>query len=77
MPSYATIRRLVQDEIIQRAEEGCNVDGFEEELEATLPGDYGALVALYDALDELDPEPDFPYTEPSTLDSIRLPLSRR
>jgi len=70
MPSYTTLRPLVHDEIIQRSEEGCDVGGFEEELEAVLPGDLDALEALYDALDELDPEPDFPYVEPSTLDSI-------
>ena len=71
MPSYTTLRRLVHDEIIQRGEEGCDVSGFEEELESVLPGDLEALEALYDALDELDPQPDFPYHEPSTLDSIR------
>jgi len=65
------MRRLVHDETIQRSEEGCNVAGFQQELEALLPGDVETLEALYEALDELDPEPDFPYVEPSTLDSIR------
>lgn len=71
MPNYTTLRRLVRDEIIQREEEGCDVSGFEEELEAILPGDRGALEYLYEALGELEPTPDFPYVEPSTLDSIR------
>jgi ADP-ribosylglycohydrolase len=71
MPNHTTLRRLVRDEIIQRGEEGCDVGGFEEELEAVLPGDWDALESLYEALDELDPVPDFPYVEPSTLDSIR------
>jgi len=71
MSSYATLRRLVRDEIIQRREEGCDVSGFEEALESVLPGDREMLDALYDALDELEPEPDFPYIEPSTLETIR------
>lgn len=71
MPNYTTLRRLVHDEITQRREEGCDVTGFEEELAAVLPGDWDVLDSLYDALDELDPGPDFPYVEPSTLDSIR------
>jgi len=71
MPNYTTLRRLVRDEIIQRKEEGCDVSGFEEELEAVLPGDWDALESLYEALDELSPAPDCPYVEPSTLDSIR------
>jgi ADP-ribosylglycohydrolase len=71
MPSYATLRRLVRDEIIQRGEEGCDISGYEDALESVLPGDWDALDTLYDALDELDPEPGFPYVEPSTLDAIR------
>ncbi len=71
MPSYTTLRRLVHDEIIQRGEEGCDVTGLEEALDMVLPGDLDALDTLYEALDELDPEPDFLYHEPSTLDSIR------
>jgi ADP-ribosylglycohydrolase len=71
MPNCTTLRRLVRDEIIQRREEGCDVSGFEEELESVLPGDWDALESLYEALDELDPAADFPYVEPSTLDSLR------
>lgn len=71
MLSYATLQRLVHDEIIQRGEEGCDVTGFEEELAQVLPGDVDTLEILYNALDRLEPRPDFPYHEPSTLDSIR------
>jgi len=77
MPGYATLRRLVHDEIIQRGEEGCDVSGFEEELEAALPGDWDALESLYESLDALDPDPGFPYVEPSTLDSIRAARPER
>ncbi len=68
---YATLRRLLQDEIAQRREEGCDVTGFETRLQALLPGDSEALEAVYSALDGLAPEPGFKYREPSGYDSIR------
>ena len=60
-----------EHEIAQRGEEGCDVSGFDSRLEALLPGDMRSAEALWDALDNLTPQPDFPYREPSTYDGIR------
>lgn len=68
---FVTLRQLTKDEIIQRREEGCNVDGFEDALSVLLPGDIEGLESLYDALDALAPEVDCPYVEPSTFEGIR------
>jgi len=65
------LRQLTEDEIIQRREEGCDVSGFEDALNALLPGDIAGLEYLYRALDSLAPKADCPYVEPSTFDGIR------
>ena len=68
---FATLKHLLQDEIIQRREEGCDVTGYEEAVGRLLPGDLRAAEALYDALAGLEPREDFPYKEPTSYDGIR------
>ncbi|MGQ9683141.1 MAG: ADP-ribosylglycohydrolase family protein [Anaerolineae bacterium] len=68
---FATLKALLQLEVIQRREEGCDVGGLDAEVSALLPGDVDAAEALYKALDNLEPEPTFPYREPSSYDGIR------
>lgn len=63
---------LLQAELVQRREEGCNVGQFEAPVaeldERAQPAE---INALYDELMELEPQSDFPYVEPSELDAIR------
>lgn len=68
---FRTLRHLLQAEVTQRREEGCDVTGFEAEVAALLPGDIESASALYSALDNLAPERDFPYEEPVSLEGIR------
>ncbi|KQO14740.1 ADP-ribosylglycohydrolase family protein [Paenibacillus sp. Leaf72] len=70
MAGWDKLQEIVRFEIIQRGEEGCNVDGFAEKLAAA--GDsHEALMAIYNELSALDVSADFPYEEPSDLESIR------
>jgi len=57
-------------EIIQRREEGCIVDGFEERRSAC-GDDQEKLMEIYRELTALTPAPDFPFIEPSDLEGIR------
>ena len=71
MPSLE--KKLIKAEIIQRREEGCNVDDVAARIAAALEADKdGAeLAALYDELMDLPIDDAFPYVEPSTLEEIR------
>ena len=63
---------LVQAEIDQRREEGCDVAALKEKFERL--GDQRTqsdLKALFDELQALKPRDDFPYEEPSELASIQ------
>ncbi len=63
---------LLQLEIAQRREEGCDVGPFEQRVAAvgaTTP--MAEINTLYDELSALQPRPDFPYVEPSELEAIR------
>lgn len=63
---------LLQAELDQRREEGCDVTPLEARVaaldESATPE---ALNTLYDELSALQPHPDFPYVEPSDLQTIR------
>jgi ADP-ribosylglycohydrolase len=71
MPSLE--RKLIKAEILQRREEGCDVDEISARITAALTGDIDEdeLVRLYDELMALPVNSAFPYTEPSTLEEIR------
>jgi len=63
---------LLQAEIAQRRQEGCDVTALAEKLKGL--GNHPAqadLEALFDKLQALKPRNDFPYEEPSDLESIR------
>jgi len=66
---------LIRDEIVQRREEGCDVEAIEECVERALRrGDGLRGIELYTILYELEslqPAESFSYVEPSTLDEIR------
>lgn len=66
---WDSLESLVRGEIRQRLEEGCDVSGFEQQLEQA-KGDRAALEALYDRLDSLQVQPSFPYKEPNGIDEI-------
>lgn len=65
-------RQFINQELIQRREEGCDVAALAPQIEKAL-ADYADddIVRLYDELDALEPEADFPYEEPSTLAEIK------
>lgn len=73
MAGWRGLRELVGEEIIQRGEEGCNVEGFVERFEAAATD--AALMEVYGDLQKLRVKADFPYVEPSHLAGIRA--SRR
>ncbi len=63
---------LLKDEVEQRREEGCSVEGFKEKVEEAIrSGNAQRLYALYEELSSLSPEPSFPFVEPSDLFGIR------
>jgi ADP-ribosylglycohydrolase len=63
---------LLMIELMQREEEGCDVTPFRAEVAALTDASTPAeILALYDRISALQPVPDFPYEEPSTLDLIR------
>lgn len=69
MPSLETLRALVRDEIVQRGEEGTDTTGYMERWQEAKDAD--ALWSLYRELMALPIREDFPYDEPSDLQSIR------
>ncbi|MDE0453289.1 MAG: ADP-ribosylglycohydrolase family protein [Gammaproteobacteria bacterium] len=67
-------RQLLRLELVQRREEGCDVAALEPRVEQALADettDDSVFLALYDELDALEPDPSFPYEEPSDLEAIR------
>lgn len=69
MAGWATLKWLVREEINQKREEGCNVDGFIE-LWQDAGDDDGKLMNVYEKLSSLIPSPDFKYDEPSEYEDI-------
>ena len=67
-------RLIIRTEVIQRREEGCDVADIQPRVEVALAdeaSDDAIFEALYDELDALEPDPVFPYTEPSELEAVR------
>ena len=65
---------LIRREIVQRHEEGCDVEAIEECVEHALRKSDGLrgveLYAILRDLESMQPVESFPYVEPSTLDEI-------
>lgn len=74
MKNIDYLYELLKQEIIQRREEGCKVEGLEEELERA-KGDGEKLWKLYKELASLTPTPDFPYREPSLWEELMEEIS--
>ncbi|KPV56077.1 crystallin [Paenibacillus sp. A3] len=67
---WQALQGLLREEIKQRKEEGCNVEGFQAKLEEA--GEEAVkLTAVYEELSALPIAADFPYSEPNGLDEIR------
>lgn len=69
---YTDLEFMVEMEIIQKREEGCDVRAIEEEFtwQRVRPSQE-AFDSIYRRLEALTPRADFPYVEPSDLEGIR------
>ncbi len=70
MPGWDPLHSLVNQEIIQRTEEGCNTEGFNARVEEA-GEDEVKLQGILEELSRLPVQADFPYNEPSELHEIR------
>ena len=70
MAGWDRLRELVRLEIVQRMEEGCDIEGFDEKL-AEADEDEERLMRVYEELIGLGVRDDYPFEEPSDLESIR------
>ncbi len=61
------LRELLENEIIERQQEGCTVPDYSERLK---DADRAELLKIYDELMSLEIRDDFPYNEPDSLDEI-------
>lgn len=69
MAGWEPLKQLLEAEIVQRREEGCETEGFFERLE--LAGDdQEAIMDLYKELMALPVSPSFPYVEPTDWEGI-------
>lgn len=65
-------RALLDHELVQRQEEGCNTDGWAARIERVRRSRRPqAVLAVYDALARLRPKPSLARNEPSDLTAIR------
>jgi len=74
MKNLEYLYQLLKYEIVQRREEGCDVEGFEQKLEEAKEDEKG-LWKIYEEISSLSPKPDFPYEEPSDLEELKSILS--
>ncbi|MHA6484860.1 ADP-ribosylglycohydrolase family protein [Paenibacillus sp. strain BS8-2] len=70
MAGWTNLFELVEKEVVQRREEGCEVAGFAERVRAA-EQDETQLMRIYNELMQLEISPDFPFDEPSDLAGIR------
>jgi ADP-ribosylglycohydrolase len=70
-----SLRSIIQQELTQRREEGCDTTSLEGRIQAALEDAEGTgdseFEALYESLIGPEPAADFPFDEPSTLSAIR------
>ncbi len=69
MAGWDTLKNIVMQEVIQRGEEGCSVEGFLDKAAAAETD--GELMDVYAQLAALPIRDDFPFYEPSKLEEIR------
>jgi ADP-ribosylglycohydrolase len=70
MAGWDELYELIRLEIIQRSEEGCEVNGLSERL-VNVDYDENKMMQIYEELMALPVTQDFPYREPSELADIR------
>lgn len=70
MAGWDSLYVLVSEEIKQREEEGVDVSGFAEKLQAA-GKDEVKIMSVYEELRETKVSPKFPYSEPNALFAIR------
>lgn len=69
MPGWTSLKNLIKEEITQRAEEGCDVTGYEDRWQSASAN--AQLMELYWELGKLRTSAGFAYVEPSHLEGIR------
>lgn len=69
MAGWTDLKQLLRDELIQRKEEGCDITGFAEQIEAAGDNDT-KLNEVYDRLMTLKVQDSFPFKEPDEYDQI-------
>lgn len=69
MAGWDSLKNLVKEEITQRAQEGCDVTGFEDRWQSVTAN--AQIMELYQDLQRLRTKADFPYVEPSHLAGIQ------
>ena len=70
MAGWANLENLVKDEILQKEQEGCKVDGLKERFDK-LGKDQTSLMAFYNELCALEQNQELLNNEPSDLAGIR------
>lgn len=70
MAGWTLLDMLIEQEVVQRREEGCDVTGFAERAKEA-GTDSKKLMAIYEELMALPIRSDFPYEEPSELEDIQ------
>src|SRR4051812_42386696 len=70
MPGWDTLSALVEEEFIQREQEGCDVAALREKLQQAGNAE-PALLEIFNELQALPVRPDFAFSEPSGLPEIR------
>jgi ADP-ribosylglycohydrolase len=71
LPSLAQLRRAVELVLVDKAEQGHDVDAMANEL-AALPDSYDDVAALVAKVGDLPRREDWPWDEPDDLDAIRV-----
>jgi len=71
MAGWDTLRGLLNEELKQRTEEGCDTFGFDKKI-ISAGHNINALNAVYDELMDLEIKGDYPYEEPSDLETIKV-----
>ncbi|MFQ3549067.1 MAG: ADP-ribosylglycohydrolase family protein [Armatimonadota bacterium] len=69
MPGWTNLYNLITEELIQMSQEGYDVSDFRESFNEQ--SNKEELLDIYNKLQSLTPNTDFPYIEPSDLESIR------
>ncbi len=67
--AWNDLKNIAYEEIKQRGEEGCDVTGCRERLDAC-GGDIAAIIALLDEMEKLTISPDYPFNEPNGWEEI-------